>query len=111
MKQACVCVLMLLTTSACGGLRIHSVGQSESRVRLVADEIVETNDWSGNFCPQLSTPTLRRTFPERDRGLLVALGPQEWGVSIPGPGGALSGSLLFRERQYNFLRTGIVAII
>ena len=95
-----------ITTSACVGLRGHSIDQSEARVRLVADELVETSDWSGYSCPQLLTQILRRTFPERDRGLLVALGPQEWGVSIPGSGGVPSGSLLFRERQYNFFADG-----
>ena len=48
MKQTCFGVLMLLATSACGGLRGHSVGQNESRARLIADELVELSDWSGH---------------------------------------------------------------
>ena len=76
---------------------------------LVAEKLTELREWTGHHCPHPFPQTQPQTFPKRDRGLLVALGTQEGGLSVSGKGGR-SNNLLFRKRQYNFYAEGAFGI-
>jgi len=80
--------LAISLTIAAAGCSHTQIGSEVQRfgkgpvVHLVAEELVEHSDWSGYWCPDLFPPTQHRTFPGHDRGLLVAVGAQDWGTTI-----------------------------
>ena len=104
MKNRCFSSLFLaaMMMSACAG-------QNASKVSLAPDKLVELREWAGHGCPQILPPRKHRTqaFPKRDRGILVALGKQDWGDSVSDGG---SPGLLFQNRQYNFFAEGAVGL-